>query len=229
MDVSYFSHVMRKPVFFFWPYANNKCTDQPAHPRSLISAFVIHCLDSIIPQVSISKISSPQLVSVAEQTGLSIYLVKKKNKKKLKAGDEAHLEAITCLFLLLSTWFWCEPPHDKTNKVACAPSEDSDQPGHPPSLIRIFAVRMKKAWVLSYPLSAQWRLWSDWADAQADRSLRWEHSHFVGFVMSQLMYRMLDNARQSSSEVLKHRNIIFILTVGGEQSENNATKVLRNL
>ena len=36
----------------------------------------------------------------------------------------------------------------------CAPSEDSDQPGHPPSLIRAFAVRMKKLWVLSYPLSA---------------------------------------------------------------------------
>ena len=30
-----------------------------------------------------------------------------------------------------------EPPHDKTNKVACAPSEDSDQPGHPPSLISL--------------------------------------------------------------------------------------------
>ena len=26
-----------------------------------------------------------------------------------------------------------EPFHDKTNKVDCAPSEDSDQPGHPPS------------------------------------------------------------------------------------------------
>ena len=23
-----------------------------------------------------------------------------------------------------------EPPHDKTNKMTCAPSEDSDQPGH---------------------------------------------------------------------------------------------------
>ena len=23
-----------------------------------------------------------------------------------------------------------EPPHDKTNKMACVPSEDSDQPGH---------------------------------------------------------------------------------------------------
>ena len=30
--------------------------------------------------------------------------------------------------------------------------------GHPPSLIRVFSVRMKKAWVLSYPLSAQRRL-----------------------------------------------------------------------
>ena len=40
----------------------------------------------------------------------------------------------------------------------CAPSEDSVQPGHPPSLIRVFAVRIKKAWVLSYPLSAQRRL-----------------------------------------------------------------------
>ena len=34
-----------------------------------------------------------------------------------------------------------EPPHDNTNKLACAPSEDSDQPGHPPSLIRVFTER----------------------------------------------------------------------------------------
>ena len=34
-----------------------------------------------------------------------------------------------------------------------------------PSLARVFTVHMKKAWVLSYPLSAQRRLWSDWADA----------------------------------------------------------------
>ena len=69
----------------------------------------------------------------------------------------------------------------------CAHSKDSDQPGHPPSLIRVFAVCMKKAWVLSYPLSTQRRLWSDWVDAQADLSLRWAHRHFVGFVMSRLL------------------------------------------
>ena len=75
-----------------------------------------------------------------------------------------------------------EPIHDKT-KMACAFSEDLDHPGHPPSLIRVFAVCMKKACVLSYPLTAQRRLWSDWADVQADLSLRWAHSHFVGFFL----------------------------------------------
>ena len=34
-----------------------------------------------------------------------------------------------------------EPPHDKTNKMTFVPSENSDQPGHPPSLIRVFAER----------------------------------------------------------------------------------------
>ena len=71
-----------------------------------------------------------------------------------------------------------EPPHDKTNKMACVPSEDSDQPGHLPNPIRI----LKKAWLLNNPLSAQQRLWSDWNDAQSDLSLRWVHSYLVGFV-----------------------------------------------
>ena len=39
------------------PYATNKGADQPAHPRSLISTFVVHCLDSIISLVSMSEIS----------------------------------------------------------------------------------------------------------------------------------------------------------------------------
>ena len=46
----------------------------------------------------------------------------------------------------------------QNQRNACVASEDSDQPGHPPSLIRVFAFRLKKAWVLSYPLSAQRRL-----------------------------------------------------------------------
>ena len=34
-----------------------------------------------------------------------------------------------------------EPQHDKTNIMTCAPSKDSDQPGPPPSLIRVFSVQ----------------------------------------------------------------------------------------
>ena len=30
-----------------------------------------------------------------------------------------------------------EPQHDKTNKMACAPSKNSDQPGHLPRLISL--------------------------------------------------------------------------------------------
>ena len=41
------------------------------------------------------------------------------------------------------------------------------------------SLRMKKAWVLSYPLSAQRRRRSDWVGAQADLNLRWVHSHLL--------------------------------------------------
>ena len=43
-------------------YANNKCADQPAHPRSLFSAFVV-------PYLDISEISRLLLASVAAQAG----------------------------------------------------------------------------------------------------------------------------------------------------------------
>ena len=39
------------------PYANNKGADQPAHSRSLISTFVVRCLDSMICILAISKVS----------------------------------------------------------------------------------------------------------------------------------------------------------------------------
>ena len=38
-------------------YANNKGAEQPAHPRSLISVFIVRCLDSIISLDSIAEMS----------------------------------------------------------------------------------------------------------------------------------------------------------------------------
>ena len=51
---------------------NNKGADAPEHPRSLISTFIVRCLDSITPPVSISEISSPRPASMAAQAGLSL-------------------------------------------------------------------------------------------------------------------------------------------------------------
>ena len=39
------------------PYANNNGADKPAHPRSLISTFIVHCIDSMICILAISKVS----------------------------------------------------------------------------------------------------------------------------------------------------------------------------
>ena len=71
----------------FMSYANNKGTDQPAYLRSLISAFVVCCLDSIIPPVFISEMSSICLASVAEQDGLSQLVAESEDRFP---RDEAH-------------------------------------------------------------------------------------------------------------------------------------------
>ena len=59
--------------FYFMSYANNKGADQPAHPRSLISVFVLRCLDSISLD-STAEISRLLLASVAAQAGLCLAL-----------------------------------------------------------------------------------------------------------------------------------------------------------
>ena len=85
---------------------------------------------------------------------------------------------------IISKPIWAATWQNQQNE--CAPSEDSDQPGRPPSLISVFAVRMKKPCVLRYPLSTERRLWSDWVDAQADPSLCWAHMPLCCHVMAHI-------------------------------------------
>ena len=55
-------------------FSNNTGADQPAHTRSLIIAFVIRLLESIISRLASSEISTFWLVSIAEETGLKLAL-----------------------------------------------------------------------------------------------------------------------------------------------------------
>ena len=63
-------------------------------------------------------------------------------------------EVVLVLLLFVSTKT-IGPPHNKTNKITVLTVKTQIRLG---SLIKVSAVRMKKAWVLSYPLSAQRRL-----------------------------------------------------------------------
>ena len=53
-------------------YANIKGADQPAHPLSLISTFVVAYLDNMTPLVSIFETAGLYLASAAAQAGLCL-------------------------------------------------------------------------------------------------------------------------------------------------------------
>ena len=93
-----------------------------------------------------------------------------------------------CWFLFLAVVYFSrnEPPRDKTNKVSVRPAKTHISLGIRPVLSdsSLSAWRLATIWGHSED-------WSDWVDAQADLSLCWVHTHFVGFVMSRLINNSL--------------------------------------
>ena len=69
-----------------------------------------------------------------------------------------------------------KPAHDKTNKMACAPSKDWYQPGHPPSLIRMLYAQ----WVAKEPRCH--------ADSEDPGPTGHVTCYFVGFVVRWFNY-----------------------------------------
>ena len=79
-----------------------------------------------------------------------------------------------------------DPPHDKTNKMACAPIKDSISLG----IRTVWSESSLSTWRKLGSLATHWvhsEDWSDWVDAQADLSFAGCTCHFVGFVMRWLL------------------------------------------
>ena len=57
-EIAAFSFGPRREKTCLRGFANNTGADQPAHPNSLISAFVIHFLESIISRLTTNGIST---------------------------------------------------------------------------------------------------------------------------------------------------------------------------
>ena len=70
--------------------------------------------------------------------------------------------------------------HSITYKIACTPSENSDQPAHPLILDRVFAMQSVGSKEPKASSSGQWGHWIAGADAPADRSLWWASMQSCG-------------------------------------------------
>ena len=120
-----------------------------------------------------------------------------------------------------------KPPSDKTNKMTCAPTED-----YQPGLIRVFAVRMKKLWILDYPWSTQRRLRLDWADAQVDLSLQWAHKSFcwICHAAAQLFFKVMSEIILKSPNLWWKKNLWMSLLIRtkSQQDKYPSTRMLWN-
>ena len=97
--------------------------------------------------------------------------------------------------------------HDKSNKMTCSSSEYSDKPGHPPNLIPVITVCMKKPWVLITERTV--KTLSDSIDAQYDLSLRWVHISFCLFCHALAQMVLMNTAIFSFSNTDKFCPIIL--------------------
>ena len=78
----------RKP---FFGVCKNKGADQPAHLRNLINTFFIRLLENIISRLATGKSSIFYLVSLAEETGLSLVLSETLNTGFLSRRGQNYL------------------------------------------------------------------------------------------------------------------------------------------
>ena len=86
----------------------------------------------------------------------------------------------------------------KNYSMACATSEDSDQPAHPRSLIRVFADHMCFLQPPGYPKRNKRGPLPYWVDVQDDLSLCWSHRSYCSFCRELTQVRMMSTKPRKS-------------------------------
>ena len=107
-----------------------------------------------------------------------------------------------------------EPEQDKTNRMTCAPSKESDQPGTLPSLIRVSAVRLKKVgFLVTHKQHSEHSEQTCWM-SRLIRVFTGGTGHFVGFVI----LRSLSDS--SKEEIMPLKPLTKSLTSKGRKTSN---------
>ena len=123
-------------------YTNSEGSGKPAHPRSLARDFAVRShdignwkkLETKSWRSGPTELLRARVWRNANRTMLrSFFSWVGSLEKRHNQGGSRDFQCVPRRVF--------EPPHGRTNKMECASSEDSDQPGHSPSLIRVLSVR----------------------------------------------------------------------------------------
>ena len=114
----------------------------------------IHCLQTLSYNMTLTFVMAGVTPPTMELFSVEVILVTRRNqiKRKYRINFRIFVEVL----LLNKTLPWAASWQNQQND--CAPIEDSDQSGHPPSLIRVFAVRSMGSWGLELSSCGQRRL-----------------------------------------------------------------------
>ena len=93
--------------------------------------------------------------------------------------------------------------------VSCCMTNPTKWPVHPVNTQISLGICPIWSPFYSYPLSAQWRLLSDWIDAQSDLCLRWVHRSFCLFCHASAQMVLMNTAIFSFSNTDKLCPIIL--------------------
>ena len=114
-------------------YASSEGSGEPAHPRSLARTFAARSYKQWVKR---NLQTESQIPGPAEWLGMRSWNLSWRNARRHKfawRGSSNHGSLNSWILKWAASW--------QNQQNDCAHSEDSDQPGHPPSLIRVFAVR----------------------------------------------------------------------------------------
>ena len=106
---------------------------------------------------------------------------------------DAKAKSMNSWLRLVHVWWENEPPHDKTNKMTVRPALTQISLGICP----VWSESSLSTWRKLGLLATHW---AKTADAQADLSLRWAQSHFVGFVMKRLILYNTDQQKKEEKK-----------------------------
>ena len=170
-------------------------SDLSGHSPSQTSVFYVRSMDSLGPRL---------ILVFAGRTGHFVGFVVLRLRF---SATSTRISNFRVQYDLCSSF---EPRHDKTNKMIVRRTKTQIRLGIRPAWSEFSLCAQ-----LASFLHADSDDWSDLADAQVDLSLRWAHTHFVGFVMLRLIFeiKLYMSTRNEITPLYWYRSRFYLVVI----------------